>query len=194
MSSRAPAKNQPESFKFSPENIEKIKKIIAKYPPGRQASAVIPALDIAQRQNGGWVSIAAMETIADFLSMPYIRVYEVATFYSMFNLAPVGENLIQLCRTTPCWLRSSEEIKETCKKKLGIDVGETTKDGKFSLVEVECLGACVNAPVVQINDDVYEDLSADSMSRIIDDLSAGTKPKVGTQINRKNSAPAGTKE
>lgn len=185
------AKDQPKSFKFNAENLKRVKAIIKKYPKGRQQSAVIPALDIAQRQNDGWISIAAMNEIATLLDMAYIRVYEVASFYTMFNLKPVGENFIQVCRTTPCWLRGSDEITETCRKKLGVGIGEVTKDKKFSFIEVECLGACVNAPMVQINDDYYEDLTPEIMEKMIDDIAAGKKVSVGTQIDRQNSAPVG---
>ena len=132
-----------------------------------------------------------MEVIADMLDMASIRVYEVATFYTMFNLKPVGKHLIQVCRTTPCWLRGSDGLTEACKKKLGIGLKETTKDGKFTLVEVECLGACVNAPMVQVNDDFYEDLTPKTMEKLIDDLGAGKPTKVGPQINRLNSAAEG---
>ena len=194
MSGRAIAKEQPKEFEFTPENLEKIKAFAGKYPQGRQASAVIAVLELAQRQNDNWLPVVAMEATGTILDMPYIRVYEVATFYTMFNLAPVGENFIQICRTTPCWLRGSDEVTNACQEKLGINMNETTADGKFSMVEVECLGACVNAPVVQINDDFYEDLSAENVGKIIDDLDAGKKPKIGTQINRKNSAPVGASE
>ncbi len=192
MSSREPAKDQPKEFKFSADNEKRIRGIIGKYPEGRQQSAVIPALDIAQRQAGGWLPIAAMDAVADMLDMPYIRVYEVATFYSMFNMQPVGENFIQVCRTTPCWLRGSDKITRTCLNKTGTEkLGEISADGKFTTVEVECLGACVNAPMVQINDDYYEDLTPEIIEKLIEDLAAGKKPKIGTQINRKNSAPTG---
>jgi NADH-quinone oxidoreductase E subunit len=178
-------------FRFTPENLKKIEATTKKYPEGKQQSAVIAVLDIAQRQNGNWLSVDAMNAVAEILSMPYIRVYEVATFYTMFNLKPVGKNFIQLCRTTPCWLRGSDKLKQVCKDKLGISKGETTADGQFTLTEVECLGACVNAPMVQINDDYYEDLNTENFSQLIDDLKAGKKPKVGTQANRQNSAPVG---
>jgi NADH-quinone oxidoreductase E subunit len=180
---------QQEIFEFSKENLKKAKEYIAKYPAGRQKSAVLPLLDLAQRQNGGWLSRAALDYVGITLDMPFIKVYEVATFYTMFHLKPIGENFIQVCRTTPCWLRGSDELTKTCKSKLGIGIGETTKDGKFSLIEVECLGACVNAPMVQINDDFFEDLSAESMEKIIDDLAAGKKVKIGSQIGRQCSAP-----
>lgn len=176
-------------FVFNAENLAKAKQIIAKYPEGRQKSASLPLLDLAQRQNNGSLSLAAMDYIADMLSVPPIKIYEVASFYSMFNLEPVGKNFIQVCRTTPCWLRGSDRVTKICKEKLGIGLGETTSDGMFTLKEVECLGACVNAPVVQINDDYYEDLSDESMLQIIDDLKNGKKPKVGSQIGRQCSAP-----
>ncbi|MBL0318227.1 MAG: NADH-quinone oxidoreductase subunit NuoE [Alphaproteobacteria bacterium] len=191
MSQRPVAKIQPESFEFTPENLKKAEEFIATYPKGRQQSAVLPLLDLAQRQNQNWVSLAAMDVIAQMLQMPYIRVYEVATFYSMFNLAPVGKHFIQICRTTPCWLRGSDDVTSACKSKLGIGIGETTEDGKFSLVEVECLGACVNAPVVQINDDYYEDLDRQSMERVLDELASGRHPKVGSVKGRQCSAPEG---
>ena len=181
---------QPASFAFSKENKAKIKEIIAKYPSGKQQSAVMPLLDLAQRQHDNWIPRAAMEHIAEILDMPAMKVYEVATFYTMYNKQPVGKNLIQVCRTSPCWLRGSDEITEVCRRKLDIDVGETTKDGKFTLVEVECLGACANAPTVQINDNYYEDLDEKTMSAIIDDLANGKEPKIGSQKGRCCSKPA----
>lgn len=183
------AQEQTKAFEFSKENLEKAKKIIAKYPAGKQRSATLPLLDLAQRQSGGWLPREAMDYVADFLELPAIKVYEVATFYSMFNLKPVGKNLIQVCRTTPCWLRGADKLTSTCKNKLGIDLKETTADGEFTLVEVECLGACVNAPMVQINDDYFEDLTEESMVKIIDDLASGKKVKVGSQTGRQCSAP-----
>ena len=180
---------QPKSFEFSEENLNKIETIIKKYPEGKQQSAVMPLLDIAQRQHNNWIPIAAMKKIAEILDMPFIRVQEVASFYTMYNKQPVGENLIQVCKTTPCWLRGSDEITKTCKDKLKIDVGETTKNGKFTIVEVECLGACVNAPLVQINDDYYEDLNAQKMGKIIDELKKGNNPDIGSQTGRTCSAP-----
>jgi NADH-quinone oxidoreductase E subunit len=178
-------------FRFSPESLKRIESIVKKYPEGKQQSAVIAVLDIAQRQNDSWLSVDAMNATAEILTMPYIRVYEVATFYTMFNLRPVGKHFIQLCRTTPCWLRGSDSLKKLCKDKLGIGKGETTSDGQFTLTEVECLGACVNAPMVQINDDFYEDLNTENFSQLLDDLRAGNKPKIGTQSDRQNSAPIG---
>ncbi len=181
---------QPANFAFSAENRAEADRLIAKYPKGRQASAVLPLLYLAQRQEG-WVPRVAMDVIAGILDMAPIRVYEVATFYTMFNLQPVGKYHIQVCRTTPCWLRGADQMSETCKKKLGIGLKETTKDGKFSLVEVECLGGCVNAPVVQINDDFYEDLDPKKLEWLLDELAAGRKPPYGSQTGRQGSAPDG---
>lgn len=180
-----------KAFEFTPENIEKAKMYIARYPDGRQQSAVMPLLDIAQRQNENWLPKEAIEYVGNFLNVPYMRVLEVVTFYTMYNLKPVGKHFLQLCRTTPCWLRGSDDLEAVCKKKLGISNGETTEDGKFSLLEVECLGACVNAPVVQINDDFYEDLNAASFEAVLDKLAAGETPPKGPQIDRINSAPEG---
>ena len=180
-----------DSFTFTPENKALADKFIAKYPAGRQASAVLPLLDLAQRQMGGWLPRAAMDHVAETLEMAPIRVYEVATFYSMFNLKPVGRHLIQICRTTPCWLRGADQLTEACKAKLGIGLKETTADGKFTLTEVECLGACANAPMVQINDDCYEDLDAAKMESLLEALARGEKPKAGSQIGRQGSAPEG---
>jgi NADH-quinone oxidoreductase E subunit len=180
---------QPTSFAFTPENLAKAKAYIAKYPPGRQASAVLPLLDLAQRQSGNWLPRAAMDTVADLLGMARMRVYEVATFYSMFNLRPVGRHFFQICTTTPCWLRGSDEVVEACRRKLGIDIGETTADGKFSLTEVECLGACVNAPVIQINDDFYEDLDGPATEALIDAFVRGETPPPGSALKRQGSAP-----
>jgi NADH-quinone oxidoreductase E subunit len=180
---------KPAPFAFNAENSARAAQILKKYPPNRQQSALLPLLDIAQRQNGGWLSKEAMDFLANFLSLPMIKVYEVASFYSMFNLQPVGQHLVQVCTTTPCWLRGSDEVLGACKKKLGIGVGETTKDGKFTLIEVECLGACVNAPMMQINDDFYEDADASSTAKILDELAAGRKPIIGSQTGRQGSAP-----
>jgi NADH dehydrogenase (ubiquinone) flavoprotein 2 len=187
----AAASPEPASFAFTPENRAKAETQIAKYPEGWQASAVLALLDLAQRQAGGWLPRAAIEHVAGLLEMPVMRVYEIATFYTMFNLKPVGRHLVQLCRTTPCWLRGSDGLRDACRKKLGIEVGETTADGKFSLVEVECLAACVNAPMVQINDDYYEDLTPEIMTAILEALGRGETLLPGTQIKRLNSAPVG---
>jgi NADH-quinone oxidoreductase subunit E len=182
---------QPASFDFTDDNLERAKAHIAKYPAGRQASAVLPLLDLAQRQHGGWLPRAAMDRVAELLEMAPIRVYEVATFYTMFNLRPVGRFLLQACTTTPCWLRGSEQVVSTCERKLGIGVGGTTPDGLFTLVEVECLGACVNAPVLQVNDDFYEDLDGPATEVLLDALRAGNIPPPGSAIGRHGSEPIG---
>tara|TARA_B100001142_G_C14185393_1_gene597821 strand:+ start:95 stop:691 length:597 start_codon:yes stop_codon:yes gene_type:complete len=191
MSVRRPAAEvlQPKSFSFNEKNLLVVDKILSKYPKEKKASALLPLLDLAQRQNANWISTAAMKVISDILSLPLIKVLEVATFYTMFNLKPVGKNLLQVCTTTPCWLRGSDDIVSVCKKKLGIDFGETTQDNKFTLLEVECLGACSNAPMVQINDYFYEDLNEDSMIKIIEDIQKGSKPKSGPQSKRTGSEP-----
>ncbi|MDG7057323.1 MAG: NADH-quinone oxidoreductase subunit NuoE [Wolbachia endosymbiont of Penenirmus auritus] len=163
-------KEKGEQFSFTSENLRKAKKLIEMYPKGKEGSAVMPLLYLVQEQCG-WVPESAMRYVADMLHVPHIRVYEVASFYTMYNLKPVGKYLIQVCRTTPCWLCSSEEVLNTFKKKLGINIGETTKDNLFTLKEVECLGACVNAPVVQINDNFYENLTPEKVENIIAELS-----------------------
>jgi NADH-quinone oxidoreductase E subunit len=180
-----------DSFKFSDETLAAAKKIIARYPQGRQYSAVLPLLDLAQRQNDGHASDAVIDAVAAMLEMPRIRVMEIATFYTMFHRAPVGKYHLQCCTTTPCWLRGSAEVVDAMMKHLGIGYGEVTKDGLFSMIEVECLGGCVNAPVVQINDDFYEDLDAASIVKILNALKAGEQPKPGPQIDRQTSAPVG---
>jgi NADH-quinone oxidoreductase E subunit len=180
---------QPKSFAFTEENLRLAEKIVAKYPEGRQASAVLPLLDLAQRQNGGWLPRAAVEYVADMLNMPSIRVWEVATFYTMFNLKPVGRYRIQVCTTTPCWLCGSDEVVAACERMLGIRFGETTEDGRFSLHEVECLGACVNAPMMQVNDDYYEDLDAEKVAAILEALRRDEIPPAGSQTGRQGSAP-----
>jgi NADH-quinone oxidoreductase E subunit len=181
---------QPESFAFTPENLHRAKAHIAKYPPGRQASAVLPLLWIAQEQGGGWLPRAAMDHVAEVLGMAPIRVYEVATFYTMFNLRPVGRYLLQACTTTPCWLRGSDDVVRACEKKLGIGIGGTTKDGLFTLVEVECLGACVNAPILQVNNDFYEDLDGPTTEGLLDALRQGNPPPPGSLTGRQGSEPA----
>jgi NADH-quinone oxidoreductase subunit E len=190
MSVRRLAEKQPPNFAFTAENLAWAKAQIAKYPEGRQHSAVIPVLWRAQAQCGGWLPQKAIEATAELLGMAKIRVLEVATFYTMFNLAPVGRFYVQLCGTTPCMLRGSEELKKVCHRMIG-EESEVTADGAFSWIEVECLGACVNAPMVQINADYYEDLTPETFTRIINDLSAGRRPKPGPQIDRINSAPVG---
>jgi NADH-quinone oxidoreductase E subunit len=182
---------QPASFAFAPATLEKAKAHIAKYPPGRQASAVLPLLDLAQRQHGNWLPRAAMDVVADMLGMAHIRVYEVATFYAMFNLKPVGKHFFQICTTTPCWLRGSDEVVKACEKQLGIGIGQTTADGQFTLTEVECLGACVNAPIIQVNDDFYEDLDGSATEALIEALRRGERPKPGSAKGRQTSAPEG---
>ena len=188
-----PPVQQPDTFEFTPVNVERARAHIAKYPPGREASAVLPLLDLAQRQMGGWVPRAAMDYVAGLLGVAPIRVYEVATFYTMFNLRPVGRYLLQVCTTTPCWLRGSDQVVAACEKKLGIGIAGTTEDGMFTLVEVECVGACVNAPVLQVNDDFYEDLDGPSTEALIDALRAGSPPPPGSVIGRHGSAPVGGK-
>lgn len=182
---------EPTSFAFTPENLDRAQRIIAKYPAGRQMSAVMPLLDLAQRQNAGWLPRVAMDYVADLLKMPRIKAYEVATFYTMYNLSPVGRHVVQVCTTTPCWLRGSDDVVKVCEDKMGIALGETSADGQFTLREVECLGACVNAPIVQIGDDFYEDVGPEHMSRIIDALARGETPKAGSQTGRQTSCPAG---
>lgn len=182
---------QPESFAFTEENMAKARSIIAKYPEGRQMSAVLPLLHLAQSQHRGWLSRAALDYVAELLGMPSIRLYEVATFYTMFNLKPVGRHRVQVCTTVPCWLRGANDIVDACRSHLGIDLGATTDDGLFTLSEVECLGACVNAPVVQIGDDYYEDLTPERMKEILKELRAGHAPKPGSQIGRRSSEPLG---
>jgi NADH-quinone oxidoreductase subunit E len=183
-------------FAWTDANARLAKEIIAQYPPGRQMSASIPLLDLAQRQVGaetntqGWLPIPVMEFVAAELDMPVIRVLEVATFYTMFNLAPVGRFHVQVCGTTPCMLRGSDDVLDACYQR-GMKKGQTTDDGLFTLTEVECLGACANAPMVQINDDNYEDLTGESMGAILDALARGETPKPGPQIDRQTSCPVG---
>lgn len=158
------------TFIFTDENLQLADKFIKQYPPSRQRSAILPLLDLAQRQSGGWLPTAAIEYVAGKLAMPYIRAYEVASFYSMFNLKPVGKYHLQVCTTTPCWLRGSDDILKICENKLNIKLGETTPDGLFTLSEVQCLGACRVAPLIQINDDYYEDLDAEKTVKLLDKL------------------------
>lgn len=178
------AENQPESFAFTAENETKAAAIIAKYPEGRQASAVMPLLDLAQRQHDNWIPLAAIDVIAERLKMPRMRVLEVATFYTMFNLKPVGKYFLQACTTTPCWLRGSDQVVKCVKDKLGIDNHGSTADGMFTLLEVECLGACVNAPILQVNDDFYEDCDYEKTAVLLDALKAGNPPPVGSLAGR----------
>jgi len=176
-------------FEWSENNFLKIKNIIDQYPKGKQQSAVLPVLDIAQRQNKGWLSKNVIEKVAETLSMSFIRVMEVATFYSMFNLKPIGKNFIQICRTTPCWLRGSNKLLDIAKNVTGCELGETSQDNIFTLVEVECLGACCNAPMVQINDDYYEDLNETNFNDILQKLKNEKEVKSGSQIGRTGSEP-----
>ncbi|MDP8993754.1 MAG: NADH-quinone oxidoreductase subunit NuoE [Pseudomonadota bacterium] len=183
-------------FAFTPDNEAQAKVVIGRYPPGRQHSAVIPLLDLAQRQIGaetgtqGWLPIPVIEYVAKYLDMPYMRALEVATFYTMFNLRPVGRFHVQVCGTTPCMLRGSDDVLAACYAR-GMKKGATSEDELFTLSEVECLGACANAPMVQINDDNYEDLTFESMSAILDALARGETPRPGPQVERQTSAPAG---
>ena len=179
-----------DDFEFTSENMDQARAIITRYPQGWQASAVMPLLDIAQRQNGGHLTQAAMDYIAQMLDMPNIRVYEVATFYTMYNHEPIGRNHIQVCTNLPCWLRGSDEILKTCKKFLGIANHETTADGIFTLTEVECLGACVNAPMMQIQDDYYEDLDPETTIEILSNLKAEKTPKTGSYVKRFSCEPS----
>lgn len=182
---------EPGDFAFTAEDQARARALVARYPEGRQASAVIALLDLAQRQSGGWLPREAIEYVANFLEMAPIRVYEVASFYSMFNLEPVGRHLVQVCRTTPCWLRGAAELTQSCCAKLGVGLGGTSADGAFTLVEVECLGACANAPMVQIGDDYYEDLTPERLGQILDDLKAGKEVPGGSRIGRQSSMPEG---
>ncbi|MGB1329645.1 MAG: NADH-quinone oxidoreductase subunit NuoE [Candidatus Puniceispirillaceae bacterium] len=184
------ASDQPDSFAFSKANKAEIKRIIAKYPKGRQASAVMPLLDLAQRQHENWIPMKAIELIATKLDMAEIRVLEVATFYTMFNLKPVGKYFLQACTTTPCWLRGSDEMMRAIKDRYQISSGQTSACGRFSLLEVECLGACVNAPILQVNDDFYEDLDYQSTGALLDSLEAGAPLAVGSVLGRSGSEPA----
>ncbi len=181
---------EPESFAFTEENFERAKAIVARYPVGRQQSAVMPLLTLAQKQNNNWLSKAAMDYIAMMLGMAPVRVYEVASFYTMYNLAPVGAYMIEVCTTTPCWLRGSDAIVKACEERLGIGLGQSTADGRFTLKEVECLGACVNAPMCAIGEHYYEDLTPESVVDLIDTIMLGHEPKPGPQNGRKSSEPA----
>jgi NADH-quinone oxidoreductase E subunit len=193
----APAHKEPDSFAFDAESETKIATILKRYPEGKQASAVIPLLYVAQRQMGrltgsAWVPRVAMDVIAARLSMPPIRVYEVATFYFMFNMKPIGRHHLQLCGTTPCMLRGSDDVLRACKDAGGVKgVGDTSADGLFTLTEVECLGACVNAPILQVDDDYYEDLDYESTVKLLEAFKRGERPKPGSAIGRMASAPAG---
>ena len=185
------AADQPKTFQFTAENEKEIKRIIAKYPKSRQASAVMPLLDLAQRQHDNWIPMAAIEAIANRLEMAEIRVLEVATFYTMFNLKPVGKYFLQACTTTPCWLRGSDEMMRCIKDRYDIASGQTSACGRFSLLEVECLGACVNAPILQVNDDFYEDLDYETTGALLDSLEADDPLPFGSVIGRSGSEASG---
>ena len=189
MSIKKISKEQPETFEFTSENLMIAKKIIKNYPEGKQQSAVMTLLYIAQRQNDNWVTLAAIKYIAKFLDIPYIKVYEVVTFYTMYNLSPVGKYFIQVCTTTPCMIRGAYKLVEACKEKISKDENELSKNKICSWKEVECLGACVNAPMMQINDDYYEDLNKEKVKKIIDQILNDEKPKPGSYRARTNSEP-----
>mgnify|MGYP001274626613 FL=1 len=189
MSLKRPAKDQPENFEFNPSSLDKANDIISNYPKGKQQSAVMALLYIAQRQNNNWIPLSAMKYIARYLNMPYIKVYEVATFYTMYNLAPVGEYFFQVCTTTPCMLRGAYKLVDVCKSKISQNENVISKDGKISWMEVECLGACVNSPMIQINDDYFEDLDEKKLEKIIENIQHGQKIKPGSYKGRKSAEP-----
>ena len=189
MSIKKISKDQPKVFKFNNQNLKAIEKAISNYPKNRQQSAVMSLLYIAQKQNDNWIPLAAMKLIAKTLNMPYIKVYEVATFYTMYNLAPVGEYFFQVCTTTPCMIRGAYKLVDICKKKISKKESEISKDGKSSWLEVECLGACINAPMIQINEDYFEDLDSDKLEKIIDKINNNEKPEPGSYRGRLSSEP-----
>ena len=189
MSLKRPAKNQPENFEFNPSSLEAANNIVSKYPKDKQQSAVMALLYIAQKQNNNWIPLAAMKFIGKFLDMPYIKVYEVATFYTMYNLSPVGEYLVQVCTTTPCMIRGANKLVEACKEKISEKESELSDNKNCSWMEVECLGACVNAPMMQINDDYYEDLDKENTLKILDKILKGETPKPGSYRGRVNNEP-----
>ena len=189
MSLKKISKDQPEKFEFSQQNLEAAKKILLNYPKGKEKSAVMALLYIAQRQNNNWIPLSAIKYIAKYLNMPYIKVYEVATFYSMYNLSPVGNFHVQICTTTPCMIRGAYKIVDVCKKKISEKENVLSENGNCSWTEVECLGACINAPMMQINNDYYEDLDIRQSEKIIDEVLLGKKPKPGSYRGRINSEP-----
>ena len=189
MSLKKISKDQPSDFKFNDKNLDKAQKIIKNYPEGKQQSAVMALLYLAQKQNDNWIPLVAMKYIAKFLSMPYIKVYEVATFYTMYNLSPVGKYFFQICTTTPCMIRGAYDIVKACKEKISNKENELSIDKTCSWIEVECLGACINAPMMQINDDYYEDLNKEKTEKIINQIQKGENPKPGSYRGRKNSEP-----
>ena len=187
-------KEQPETFKFNDKSMEAANKIVSNYPDGKQQSAVMALLYIAQRQNDNWIPLQAMKYIAKFLDMPYIKVYEVATFYSMYNLSPVGKYFFQICTTTPCMLRGAYDLVKVCKNKISEKENVLSDDGKISWMEVECLGACVNAPMMQVNDDYYEDLNDKKLEEIIETIYQNKIPKPGSYSGRMNSEPVNNRK
>ena len=189
MSLKRPAKDQPEKFEFNSASIELANNIIRKYPEGKQKSAVMALLYIAQKQNDNWIPLAAMKYIAKFLDMPYIKVYEVATFYSMYNLSPVGKYFVQVCTTTPCMIRGANKLVEACKEKISKNESELLNDKNCSWMEVECLGACVNAPMMQINDAYFEDLDKEKTLKILDKILKDEMPKPGSYRGRISNEP-----
>ena len=191
MSLKKPAKDQPENFEFSSSSLEEAKTIIAKYPEGKQQSAVMAFLYLAQKQHHNWIPLAAMKYIANYLSIPYISVYEVATFYTMYNLAPVGKHFIQVCTTTPCLIRGADKIVKLCKEKISPNENEVSEKSNSSWMEVECLGACVNAPILQVNDDFYEDLDYETTAALLDSLEADAPLPVGSVVGRSGSEASG---
>jgi NADH dehydrogenase (ubiquinone) flavoprotein 2 len=193
VSAPAPVAVSSEPFAFTPENEALARAAVARYPAGRQASAVLALLTLAQKQCGGWLRKPALDHVAEFLQMPPIRVYEVASFYDMFNTRPVGRTQVRVCTTTPCWLCGSDDVVRACRDVLGIDIGDSTADGRFFLREFECLGACANAPVLWVDDDYYEDLTYDSTRAVLEALISGERPKPGSQTGRRASMPAGGK-
>ena len=189
MSLKKISKDQPEKFEFDQQSLEAAKKILSNYPKGKEKSAVMALLYIAQRQHDNWIPLSAMKYVAKFLKMPYIKVYEVATFYSMYNLSPVGEYFIQVCTTTPCMIRGAYKLVDACKEKISENENTLSKNGKCSWMEVECLGACVNAPMMQINEDYFEDLDKEKTLKILDKILKGEKPKPGSYRGRVNNEP-----
>ena len=189
MSIRRPSKDQPENFEFNSASLKAAEVIISKYPKDKQKSAVMALLYIAQKQNSNWIPLAAMKYIGKFLDMPYIKVYEVATFYTMYNLAPVGKYFIQVCTTTPCMIRGAYKLVEACKEKISEKENELSKNKNCSWMEVECLGACVNSPMMQINNDYYEDLNKEKTLKILDEILSGKDPKPGSYRGRINNEP-----
>jgi len=189
MSLKRPAKDQPGNFEFTPNSLKAAEAIVANYPKGKQQSAVMALLYIAQRQNNNWIPLAAMKYIAKFLNMPYIKVYEVATFYSMYNLSPVGKYFVQVCTTTPCMIRGANMLVEACKEKISENESELSNDKKCSWIEVECLGACVNAPMMQINEEYFEDLDKEKTLKILDKILKDEMPKPGSYRGRTSNEP-----